>query len=104
MLLQTLVYKFLFHCLLSVVLSIYQGVELLHTSNAMFTIWSNQTGFHNSCTISHPISSVLEFQFLYNYVNAYYFLFLFSLFLFYSFCFSFCLVLVLVKAILRGVE
>ena len=53
MLLQTLVYKFLFRCLLSVVLSIYQEVELLHTSNVMFTILSNQTGFHNSCTISH---------------------------------------------------
>ena len=53
MLLQTLLYKFLFRCLLSVVLSIYQEVELLHTSNVMFTILSNQTGFHNSCTISH---------------------------------------------------
>ena len=51
-----------------------------------------------------PISNVQEFQFLYNYVNTYYFLFVFSLFLFYSFCFSFCLVLVLVKAVLRGVE
>ena len=112
MMLQTLVYEFLFlvcsqlfwvytkewNCWIQVMLclSFWATIKLVSTTAAPFHI---------------PISNVLTVPMLINSSNVvslhlcqHYFLFVFSLFLFASFCFSFCLVLVLVKAVLRGVE